>query len=137
MGKRKKAAKKPTGPRKNEPLATTFACLFCNHEKSVSVKLDRKAGVGQLHCKVCGQAFQCPVNYLSAAVDVYSEWVDACDSVAKEDTKEPGDEYSTSRRTTQYATTARDDDRDGIVDDEDGHGSEGYEGDGIVADDEY
>ena len=69
-------------------------------------------------------------------MDVYSEWVDACDSVAKEDTKETGDEYATSRRTT-HDTSARDDDRDGIVDDEDGHGSDGYEGDGIVADDDY
>lgn len=81
-----------------DPLPTTFTCLFCNHEKSISVKLDRKAGVGQLDCRVCGQKFQCAVNCsskmshsrstrlradslydldLSAAVDVYGEWVDA------------------------------------------------------------
>lgn len=80
-----------------DPLPTTFTCLFCNHEKSVTVKLDRKAGVGQLDCRVCGQKFQCGVNCLSishlpayqpvltkicledlsAAVDVYGEWVDA------------------------------------------------------------
>lgn len=45
-----------------EVLATVFACLFCNHEKSVSVKIDRKMGVGSLNCKVCGQSFQCAVN---------------------------------------------------------------------------
>lgn len=45
-----------------DPLPTTFACLFCNHENSVSVKLDKKAGVGQLDCRVCGQKFQCAVN---------------------------------------------------------------------------
>ncbi|RKF79213.1 Transcription elongation factor 1-like protein, partial [Golovinomyces cichoracearum] len=84
-GKRKAAAKKPVGPRKNEPLPTVFPCLFCNHEKSVMVKLDKKSGVGHLHCKVCNQQFQCAVNYLSAAVDVYSDWVDACDAVAKVD----------------------------------------------------
>ncbi|KAL2013443.1 hypothetical protein VTN00DRAFT_968 [Thermoascus crustaceus] len=33
--------------------------------------------------KVCGQRFQTGINYLSAAVDVYSDWVDACDAVAK------------------------------------------------------
>ncbi|KAK0728007.1 transcription elongation factor Elf1 like-domain-containing protein [Lasiosphaeria miniovina] len=77
MGKRKKSSRKPQGPRKNEPLATVFTCLFCNHEKSVSVKLDKKAGVGTLDCKTCSQKFQCGINYLSAAVDVYSEWVDA------------------------------------------------------------
>ncbi|XP_044721957.1 transcription elongation factor elf1 like domain-containing protein [Hirsutella rhossiliensis] len=90
MGKRKKSSRKPEGPRKADPLPTTFTCLFCNHEKSVTVKLDRKAGVGQLDCRVCGQKFQCAVNYLSAAVDVYGEWVDAADAVAKEDTGKTG-----------------------------------------------
>jgi len=33
---------------------------------------------------VCGQSFQTGINYLSAAVDVYSDWIDACDTVAKE-----------------------------------------------------
>ncbi|VZI11578.1 unnamed protein product [Fusarium fujikuroi] len=109
MGKRKSSSK-PMGPKKvrlpsrslggpgafaltliqKDPLPTTFACLFCNHENSVSVKLDKKAGVGQLDCRVCGQKFQCAVNYLSAAVDVYGEWVDAADAVAKEDNAEPG-----------------------------------------------
>lgn len=50
-----------TGPQA-DPLPTTFTCLFCNHEKSVTVKLDRKAGVGQLDCRICGQKFQCAVN---------------------------------------------------------------------------
>lgn len=84
MGKRKKSSRKPQGPKKREPLATTFPCLFCNHENSVSVKLDKKGGIGELSCKVCGQSFQSGINYLSAAVDVYSDWIDACDSVAKE-----------------------------------------------------
>lgn len=140
MGKRKKAAKKPTGPRKNEPLATTFPCLFCNHEKSVSVKLDKKSGVGQLSCKVCDQKFQCAINYLSAAVDVYSDWVDACDTVAKEDHGEDGGAFTSSRLATAGrvgAGRARDDDNDIIDDDDDDLAGAGYGGDGIVADDEY
>jgi transcription elongation factor Elf1 len=48
------------------------------------VKLDKKLGLGHLSCKVCGQRFQTGINYLSAAVDVYSDWVDACDAVAKD-----------------------------------------------------
>ena len=43
-------------------LAKNFPCLFCNHEKSVSVKLDKKAGIGELSCKVCGQQFQTGIN---------------------------------------------------------------------------
>ena len=67
--------------------------------------MDKKAGTGGLMCKVCGQQFQTGINCqyshcgfcfhqdyaadravldLSAAVDVYSDWIDACDAVAKE-----------------------------------------------------
>lgn len=82
MGKRKKSSRKPTGPKKREPLATAFTCLFCNHEKAIQVKLEKKLGVGTLSCKVCGQRFQTTINYLNAPVDVYSDWVDACEEVA-------------------------------------------------------
>ncbi|KAK2734474.1 hypothetical protein FQN55_002796 [Onygenales sp. PD_40] len=84
MGKRKKSSRKPQGPKKKEPLPTTFSCLFCNHENCVIVKLDKKLGLGNLSCKICGQRFQTGINYLSAAVDVYSDWIDACDAVAKD-----------------------------------------------------
>ena len=72
--------------------------------------MDKKAGTGELSCKVCGQSFQTGINCelygsqprfadcggcalnvlirpcldLSAAVDIYSDWIDACDTVAKE-----------------------------------------------------
>jgi len=84
MGKRKKATKKPAPKKKGSTLPVIFSCLFCNHEHSVTVKIDKKAGIGSLSCQVCGQTFQSPVNYLSAPVDVYYDWVDACDAVAKE-----------------------------------------------------
>jgi transcription elongation factor Elf1 len=74
--------------------------VFCNHETSVSVKIDKKAGVGNLSCKSCGQAFQTSINCMFCAltllaftdaasdltqpVDVYSDWIDACDAVAKD-----------------------------------------------------
>ncbi|PNY24498.1 Transcription elongation factor 1 [Tolypocladium capitatum] len=164
MGKRKKSSRKPMGPKRADPLPSTFTCLFCNHEKSVTVKLDRKAGVGQLDCRVCGQKFQCAVNCpshrlprpgaaspaiarprttgsadiwvvapclldLSAAVDVYGEWVDAADTVAKEATGDVGYEGITrtpasSKRYPNGAAPA------------DEHDEGRYQGDGIDADDE-
>ncbi|KAA8901577.1 transcription elongation factor 1, partial [Sphaerosporella brunnea] len=81
QGKRKKSSRKPQGPKKREPLQTAFNCLFCNHEDAVTCKLDKKAGIGHLSCKICGQQFQSSINYLSHAVDVYSEWIDACDEI--------------------------------------------------------
>ncbi|KAL8772563.1 MAG: hypothetical protein Q9209_002224 [Squamulea sp. 1 TL-2023] len=91
MGKRKKSSRKPQGKKKKDPLPSTFPCLFCNHENSVSTKLDKKAGTGELSCKACGQQFQTSVNYLSSGVDVYSDWIDACDAVAKEAAYATGD----------------------------------------------
>ncbi|KAL8678005.1 MAG: hypothetical protein Q9186_005604 [Xanthomendoza sp. 1 TL-2023] len=97
MGKRKKSSRKPQGKKKKDPLPSTFPCLFCNHESSVSTKLDRKAGTGELSCKACGQQFQTAVNYLSSGVDVYSDWIDACDAVAKEAAYAPGDPEGATR----------------------------------------
>ncbi|OWZ46900.1 hypothetical protein C343_01295 [Cryptococcus neoformans C23] len=83
MGKRK-AAKKPVAKKKAEPLSSVFKCLFCNHDKAVNVKLDKATMFGHLHCKVCGQKYSTPINNLSAAVDVYCDWVDACEEVRQQ-----------------------------------------------------
>ncbi|KAG2169587.1 hypothetical protein VTO58DRAFT_107706 [Aureobasidium pullulans] len=125
MGKRKSASK-PEGKKKREILPTTFQCLFCNHENSVSVKIDKKASTGELSCKVCGQTFQTVTNYLSAPIDVYSDWVDACDAVAKqaaESTSKPGrDTYggtaSQSRSQAARGETANVPADDGFIDDD-------------------
>ncbi|KAF2721303.1 Elf1-domain-containing protein, partial [Polychaeton citri CBS 116435] len=67
-----------------ELLDTSFRCVFCNHETSVSVKIDKKSGIGTLGCKSCGQTYQTTTNYLSHPVDVYADWIDACDAVAQD-----------------------------------------------------
>ncbi|KAI0398231.1 transcription elongation factor [Xylariaceae sp. FL0594] len=131
QGKRKKSSRKPQGPKKRETLAKEFTCLFCNHEKSVTVKLDKKAGVGNLSCSVCGQRFQCGINTLAEPIDVYSDWVDAADDVAKE---------AANDRTTGSTSYSRPSTRAPIVDrevEDDEDGGHRYEGEGIVADDDY
>ncbi|EEB09172.2 Elf1 family transcription elongation factor [Schizosaccharomyces japonicus yFS275] len=97
MGKRKAKAKAPP-KRKTPPLDTTFTCLFCNHEKSVSCSLDKQAGVGNLHCKICGQSHQCIINALSAPIDIYSDWIDACDAIAKQESA-----YDDEKPSRRYA----------------------------------
>ncbi|CAH2351212.1 transcription elongation factor 1 [[Candida] railenensis] len=89
MGKRKSSAK----PQKKikQVLDTTFSCLFCNHEKSVICTLDKKNGLGELHCKICGQSFQTAINSLSQPVDIYSDWIDACEDLAEEAEGEGGE----------------------------------------------
>ncbi|KAL9029594.1 MAG: hypothetical protein Q9196_002184 [Gyalolechia fulgens] len=94
MGKRKNPVMKPQVEKKDKKvLPKTFPCLFCNamNPDPVSVKLNKKAGIGELMCNACGERFQTGINYLSAAVDVYSDWIDACDAVAKEAADAAGD----------------------------------------------
>ncbi|KAF8503537.1 Elf1-domain-containing protein [Russula emetica] len=101
MGKRKKSSRKPGPKRKRDPLDTTFTCLFCHHDNSVTVKLDRKEGLAQLVCKICGQSFQSKVNHLTEPIDIYSEWIDAADYAAKEE------ERRALRRPTASSSRAR------------------------------
>lgn len=79
MGRRK--SKRSAGPKKKniEPLDTLFDCPFCNHEKSCSVKIDRARNTGRIQCAVCMEDFQATINYLSEPLDVYNEWIDACE----------------------------------------------------------
>lgn len=100
MGKRKGTARKPQ-KKVRQTLDITFTCLFCNHEKSVICTLDKKVGIGELHCKICGQHFQTRIHSLSKPVDIYSDWIDACEDLEEEaqttgvipDEKEGDDEY--------------------------------------------
>jgi hypothetical protein len=68
---------------------------------------------------------------------VYSEWVDACDAVAKENSEDTRALLAPSRRPLVGRNSTagnRDDDEDLDDDERDGVG---YEGEGIVGDDEY
>ncbi len=44
------------------------------------MKLDRKIETGSITCRVCGESFQTRVNHLTEPVDVFVEWVDACEA---------------------------------------------------------
>ncbi|KAF8894636.1 Elf1-domain-containing protein [Infundibulicybe gibba] len=85
MGKRKKSSRKPAPSRQKVPLDTAFTCLFCHHDKSVTVRLDRKEGVAQLICRVCDQRYQSKVNHLTEPIDIYSEWMDAADAAQRDE----------------------------------------------------
>ncbi|KAF2142913.1 uncharacterized protein K452DRAFT_248519 [Aplosporella prunicola CBS 121167] len=135
MGKRK-AAKKPQGPKKSDPLPTTFQCLFCNHENAVSVKMEKKIGIATLSCKVCSQSFQAKINPLLAPIDVYYEWLDACEEVAQNQQDSAGN-YATDpyrepeeleKMRRRSAEPARGQRQGSFIDDDDA-GDEGDYGD--------
>lgn len=103
MGKRKTSSRGPVKKVKQR-LDTQFTCLFCNHEKAINCTIDKRSNIGTLTCKICGQSFQTAINSLSEPVDIYSNWIDACEAVAEEEAKRTKEEY---------------DDEDGGYDDED------------------
>ncbi|KAK5133189.1 hypothetical protein LTR08_008125 [Meristemomyces frigidus] len=134
MGKRKAKARKPTGPKKREPLSTSFKCVFCNNENSVTVSLDKKNGIGTLSCRGCGQNFQSKsmMKGLMQPVDIYYEWIDACDEVAKTEAaaSAPTQPNSAYHRPQPASNAGQGlvpgdkytDEDDGFIDDEDADG---------------
>ncbi|KAL2086647.1 hypothetical protein ACEWY4_017706 [Coilia grayii] len=80
MGRRKSKRKPPPKKKLTGDLDTQFTCPFCNHEKSCDVKMERSRNTGIISCSVCLEEFQTPITYLSEPVDVYSDWIDACET---------------------------------------------------------
>ena len=60
-----------------------FKCPFCSHDASCEVKLDRSVDTGSISCRVCGENYQMRINHLTEPVDVFCEWVDACETARK------------------------------------------------------
>jgi len=108
---------------------------------------------GMLSCKVCGQQNITEINYLSAAVDVYADWVDKCDEAARLDREEQlKRRHSTSQPATRNTAAAGNSGRRNEVVDDDAEGYDdedelpdiskpnrsggGYQGEGIVDNEE-
>ena len=68
--------------KKRVKLAKRFKCPFCANEDTVECKMDNKAGVGSLTCRLCGAAYQMPIHHLHEPIDVFSEWLDDCEAAA-------------------------------------------------------
>ena len=66
-------------------MATAFTCPFCNHENAVVAKMDQLAGKGMVECTICGQRYTTIISHLSEPIDVYSDWIDACDKINRGD----------------------------------------------------
>uniref|UniRef100_A0A452Q7L6 Transcription elongation factor 1 homolog n=1 Tax=Ursus americanus TaxID=9643 RepID=A0A452Q7L6_URSAM len=83
MGRRKSKRKPPPKKKMTGTLETQFTCPFCNHEKSCDGDRHPETQAPLLtiiSCTVCLEEFQTPITYLSEPVDVYSDWIDACEA---------------------------------------------------------
>ncbi|KAJ2391181.1 hypothetical protein GGI23_005468 [Coemansia sp. RSA 2559] len=108
MGKRKSSRK--VVKKERPKLETVFPCLFCNHEKTIQVAMDKEHKVGNLKCKICGATYQAAINHLSEPVDVYGEWIDACEEAKQRELEELDQEGGSSdeyRRGAPHSQQAR------------------------------
>ena len=84
MGRRKKAQK--VVKKKVRPMVdTVFKCLFCNHEKAVSCKLDLNSMIGGLVCRICDAKFETQINALTDPIDIFSEWIDEASELQEQE----------------------------------------------------
>ncbi|TVU12498.1 hypothetical protein EJB05_46149, partial [Eragrostis curvula] len=80
MGKRKsRTSKMLAQPKKKPKLDTAFDCPFCNNTGSVECSIDLKHHLAEAVCAVCKEAYSTSAHALTEPVDVYSEWIDACE----------------------------------------------------------
>ncbi|KAK3018772.1 hypothetical protein RJ639_005235 [Escallonia herrerae] len=79
MGKRKSRSK--AAPKKKVKLDDTFRCPFCNHGDSVECTILYKKSLGEAKCYVCSESYSTNVTPLTHPIDIYSEWIDACEAV--------------------------------------------------------
>ncbi|KAG0259343.1 hypothetical protein DFQ27_004114 [Actinomortierella ambigua] len=84
MGKRKSSKRQPAKKMK-KVLDTQFDCVSCFHEQSVSCKMPFTCSLSRLLVimtkKLAIYNAACVVSHLSHAVDVYHDWIDACEAV--------------------------------------------------------
>lgn len=45
-----------------------------------------REGTGSLNCRICDASFQMPIHHLHEPIDVFSEWLDACEAAEKGNT---------------------------------------------------
>lgn len=59
----------------------TLADVYCKPFVMERVVFrDRARNTARIQCRVCLEDFQTTTNVLSEPIDVYNDWVDACES---------------------------------------------------------
>ena len=64
-------------------LSSKTTSLVEMHESILAifqVNMDKERNTGRVQCMKCFEDFQASINFLSEPIDVYNEWVDACEA---------------------------------------------------------
>ncbi|KAG2609512.1 transcription elongation factor 1 homolog [Panicum virgatum] len=78
MAKRKSRKAKAPPKKKPAKLDTAFVCPFCGHPDAVGCLIDQHI-FARASCRICQESYATSANALTEPVDVYSEWIDACE----------------------------------------------------------
>ncbi|RCV20583.1 hypothetical protein SETIT_4G068300v2 [Setaria italica] len=78
MGKRKSRKTKAPPPKKAK-LEKAFDCPFCNSRASVECTINLKDRIATARCEVCKDVYFTSAHALTEPIDVYSDWIDACE----------------------------------------------------------
>ncbi|EGG16737.1 elongation factor 1 [Cavenderia fasciculata] len=78
MGKRK-SSKPPPKKKVIGKIPKYFDCPFCDHSQSVECIIKRENGIGTATCRKCNANYSTQINDLSDPIDVYTDWIDACE----------------------------------------------------------
>lgn len=74
---------------------------------------DRQKKLGVVSCRICAAKYQMECHYLHAPIDVYSEWIDACEDVnnsSKPSASQPGRGGAAERKNAELGLGLGDDD---------------------------
>ncbi|KAI0986098.1 hypothetical protein GJ496_003519 [Pomphorhynchus laevis] len=83
MAKKRTRRKAPAKRKLLTPLDTVFTCPFCQYEKACEVTINRRRRTAEIICKICNEEYRTNSTELSAPIDIYNDWIDACEEVNK------------------------------------------------------
>ncbi|KAH8370820.1 hypothetical protein KR093_005111 [Drosophila rubida] len=79
MGRRKTKRKAPPRRKVLHELDKQFNCPFCNNLQCCDVVMDKLRNTGRITCRECNESYKTKIISLSEPVDVYNDWIDACE----------------------------------------------------------
>jgi len=91
MGKHK-SKRKPAEKKGPPALDKQFTCPFCNHEKAVTCTLNKKERIGTVKCTKCNTDYSTTIHGLTEEIDVYHDWIDACEKANRPAKRQRTDE---------------------------------------------
>jgi transcription elongation factor Elf1 len=63
------------GGKVHDLLSKRYKCPLCANEDVVECKMDFKAGIGSVSCRLCGAAYQMSIDHSHEPIDIFAKWL--------------------------------------------------------------